>query len=45
MLAFNNLNFHDCRDSGVEFHELIEFLDSGVEYLIFHDFRDSGVEL
>ena len=44
MLALNNLNFHDCRDSGVELHEFIVFLDSGVEYLNFHDFRDSGVE-
>ena len=45
MLALNNLNFHDCRDSGIELYEFIDFLDSGEEYLNFHDFRDSGVEL
>ena len=45
MLALNNLNFHDCRDSGVELYEFIVFLDSGAEYLNFHEVRDSGVQL
>ena len=42
MLALNNLNLHECRDSDVELYEFIDFLDSGVEYINFHDFRDSG---
>ena len=45
MLAWNNLNSHDCRESGVELYEFIDFLDSVVEYLNFNDFRDSVVDL
>ena len=38
------LNFNDFRNSGCEFYEFKDFLDSGKEKLNFHDFRYSGVE-
>ena len=36
--------FHDFRNSGMEFYELPDFIDSGWELLNLHDFHNSGVE-
>ena len=37
-------DFHDFPNSVVEFYELHDVLDSGVELLNFHDFHKSEVE-
>ena len=40
-----SLNFHDLRDSEVEFYEFPDIRNSSWEQLNFHDFLDSVVEI